>query len=223
MRGHPAAENPKRLGILAKRTAPGEPTPRAAYGAVNIPLTTAHITCVKLVNWMLTHTKKRIIKMTEIVSIILGIISVFLGILALWQARKYKKLADSVTSDQDVILREVREMSTFFAVMLRNIDNEINNPSKVVLHKDELYVWKNRNYKPCDVSEIIDKIVAEFPGIMKEAYIEKIAAHLNRDDLFDKMIVVTLRHQYEKQDLAKIRILNEKFEKYGISLGLKLF
>lgn len=161
--------------------------------------------------------------MTDIVSIILGIISVLLGILALWQARRYKILADSVTSDQDVILREVREMSTFLAVVLRNIDHEINNSDKVVLHKDELYVWKNRNYKPCNISEIIDKIVAEFPDIMKETYIEKIATYLNRDDLFGKMVVVTLRHQYEKQDLAKIRTLNEKFEEYGISLGLKLF
>lgn len=161
--------------------------------------------------------------MTDIISIALGITSVFLGIFALWQARRYKKLADSVTSDQDEIFREVREMSTFLAVVLRHIDHKINNPDEVVLHKDELYVWKNRNYKPCNVSKIIEQIIVEFPDIAKDPYIKELAARLNRDDLFDKMVVVTLKHQYEKQDLAKIRTLNEKFEEYGISLGLKLF
>lgn len=96
-------------------------------------------------------------------------------------------------------------------------------PNMVNIHKDKLYVFKTSKYKSCNSCEVIDKLNKELPRFLKQTYIDSIMANLNLEDEDMEMIgVVTLRHQYEKEDLDKIKELNNIFDEDGILFELSV-
>lgn len=161
---------------------------------------------------------------TDIISIGLGGISVFLGGYAVWQSWKYKMLGDKIERDQKHILQAIRDNSVYSAVEIRH-KNEMNatNSNSLNLHKDKLYVYKTSKYKSCNLSEVIDKLNRELPRILKQTYIDSIVASLNLEDEDIEIIsIATLRHQYEKEDLYKIDELNHIFSEDGIWFEIKM-
>lgn len=86
-----------------------------------------------------------------------------------------------------------------------------------------MYVFKTSKYEPCNSSEIIEKLNKELPQILKQTYIDSIMASLNLEDENTARIgVVTLRHQYEIEDLYKIKELNNIFSEDGISFEIRI-
>lgn len=164
-------------------------------------------------------------KATDYISIGLGILSVILGILALFQSHKYKVLSDKVSSDQEFIFRQIQYFSYYMGIKTRNIARQTSsNPDKISLCKDELYIWKNRNFRACNTADIISRIYEEFPTIIHPLRIDHLAALLNTDNMpDDRPIVIHLSHQCSIEDLVKIRDLNNDFEEYGISIGVRPF
>lgn len=142
---------------------------------------------------------------SENVSIVLGIISIVLGGYAVWQSWKYKMLGDKIDRDQKHILQAIYDKSVYSAIEIRHLHETVANTSnKVNLHKDKLYVYKTSKYKSCNSSEVIDKLNRELPKILKQTYIDSIMASLNLEDEDIEIIsIVTLRHQYEKEDIKK--------------------
>lgn len=155
---------------------------------------------------------------SEIISIVLGIVSVLLGVYAVYQSRRYKKIEDRLDRDRDQIIEAIRDYLIYSSVEIRRIHETISDPLKMLnLHKDMLYVYKTSKYKSCNASEVIDKLNRELSNISKQTYIDSIMASLNlEDEDTEKVGVVTLRHQYEKADLDKIRELNDIFDEDGI-------
>ncbi len=161
---------------------------------------------------------------TDIISIGLGFVSVFLGGYAVWQSWKYKKLGDKIGGDQKQIMQAIHDNSIYSAVEIRHINETIATHATIInLHKDKLYVYKTSKYKSCNASAIIDKLNKELPKILKQTYIDSIMASLNLEDKdTEKIGIVTLRHQYDKEDLHKIRELNDIFYEDGISFEIRI-
>lgn len=155
---------------------------------------------------------------TDFISIGLGIISVFLGGYAIYQSSRYKKLGDKLDRDRDQIIKAIHDNSICSSVEIRHIRETTSAPLNMLnLHKDKLYVYKTSKYKSCNASEVIDKLNKELHNILKQTYIDSIMASLNlEDEDTEKVGVVTLRHQYEKEDLDKIKELNDIFDEDGI-------
>lgn len=161
---------------------------------------------------------------TDIISISLGFVSVFLGGYAIWQSRKYKELGDKIDEDQKQIIQAIHDSSIYSAIEIRHIDETITRPTNTInLHKDKLYVYKTSKYKSCNCSDIIDKLNKELPKVLKQTYIDSIMASLNlKDEDTEKIGIITLRHQFEKEDLHKITELNDIFYEDGISFEISI-
>lgn len=149
---------------------------------------------------------------TDYISLGLGIISVVLGIYSVWQSKRYKDLGDEIEKYKDSTNKIIREKIDFLAMTTREMFEKSYRSNELIFYKDELYVYKNNNYKACNASDIIDKLNVELPKVLKPTYIESVMAFVNSDEEINKkMHVVTLRHQYNMDDLNKIEELNETF------------
>lgn len=160
----------------------------------------------------------------DTVSILLAVISIMLAICSILQAMGYKKLGDKLEEDKKQIIKAIHDNSVYSAITIRHLDEDLySSPNTVNLHKDELYVYKNRNYKPYNVAEVIEKLNRELPIILKQTYIDSILEALNLDDGSSTEVdIVTLKYQYDKDDLNKIKKLNEIFYEDGISFEIKI-
>ena len=155
---------------------------------------------------------------SEIISIVTGIVSVLLGVYAVYQSKRYKKIGDRLDRDRDQIIKAIYDNSIYSSVEIRHLSETTSAPLNMLnLHKDKLYVYRTSKYKSCNASEVIDKLNKELPNILKQTYIDSIMASLNlENEDTEKVGVVTLRHQYEKEDLDKIIKLNDIFGEDGI-------
>lgn len=159
---------------------------------------------------------------TDYISLGLGIISVVLGIYSVWQSKRYKDLGDEIEKYKDSTNKIIREKIDILVMTTREMFEKSYRSNKLILYKDELYVYKNNNYKACNASDIIHKLNMELPKVLKPTYIESVIAFVNSDEEINKkMHVATLRHQYNMDDLNKIEELNETFFKDGISFEIK--
>lgn len=161
---------------------------------------------------------------TDVISIGLGVISVFLGGYAVWQSWKYKKLGDKIENDKEQIMRAIHNNALYSAVKIRHINEMMAvDPNIVNLHKDKLCIYKTNKYKVCNLSEVIDKLNRELPKVLKQTNIDSIMASLNLADEDTGIVgIVTLRKQYEIDDLNKIKELNDIFCKDGISFEINI-
>ncbi len=161
---------------------------------------------------------------TDFISIILGGISVLLGGFALYQSWKYKKLGDKFSNDQKQIIQAIHDKSINSAIELRHIHEQMTaNPNKLNLHKDKLYVYKTSKYKVHNSSEIINKLNKELPKVLKQTYIDSLIANINLDDgSTENFGMVTLRHQYEIEDILKIKELNDIFSEDGLFFEISI-
>lgn len=161
---------------------------------------------------------------TDVISIGLGVVSVFLGGYAVWQSWKYKKLGDKIDSDQKQIMEAIHNNALYSAVEIRHINEMISADSNVLnLHKDTLFIYKTNKYKACNSSEVIDKLNKELPKVLKQTYIDSIMASLNlADEDIGRVGMVTLRYQYEIEDLNKIKELNDIFSEDGILFEINI-
>ena len=153
----------------------------------------------------------------EVISVVLGIISIILAL-------RYKKLGDEFNNDIEKIVQIIDNKLDPLAIRIRNIDDQISGSSHLLdLRKDVLYLYKNRNYRINNSSEVIDKLNKELPSVLKQTFIDSIMVNLCLDDDSTTEIgIVTLRHKYNEDDLEKIKKLNDIFNKYGISFKLKI-
>lgn len=157
---------------------------------------------------------------TDIISIGLGVLSVILGIVSIILALKYKNLGDKLDEERGQILKALQDKSIFSSIAMRDIHEKIISGASILnIHKDELRVWRNSKYDPRNISDIIDKMNKELPKFLKQTYIDSIMKELNLNDEFSE-IVVTLRHQYNIDDIEKIKKLNDIFETDGISFDV---
>lgn len=157
---------------------------------------------------------------TDIISISLGVLSVILGIISIILALKYKNLGDKLDEERGQILKAIQDKSIYSSIAMRDIHEKIISGTNILnIHKDELRVWRNSKYDPRNVSDIIDKMNKELPQFLKQTYIDSIMKELNLNDEFSE-IVVTLRHQYNIEDIEKIKELNDIFETDGISFDI---
>lgn len=160
---------------------------------------------------------------TDYISIGLGIISVVLGIYSVWQSKRYKVIGDKIEEYKDLTNKIIREKIDFLAITTREMFEKSYKSNELNLHKDELYIYKNNNYKACNASDIIDKLNVELPKVCKLTYIESVMAFVNLDEEINKKVhIATLRHQYGMDDLHKIKELNETFLNDGISFEIKI-
>lgn len=157
---------------------------------------------------------------TDILSLILGLVSVILGVMSLFLALKFKKLDEKLEEEKSQILKIIQDKSVFSSIIIRDINEKLTSNSNILnIHKDELRVWRNSKYNPRNVSNIISKMNKELPKVLKQTYVDSIMGELNLNDEFST-IVVTLRHQYIIDDLEKIKKLNDIFEEDGISFDV---
>lgn len=154
---------------------------------------------------------------TDIISIVLGSISILLA----W---RYKKFGDEFEKDQDQIIRAIHDNSVYSAVEIRHMKEMIAAGTNLLnLHKDKLYVYKTSKYRACNLSEIIDKLNKELPKILKQKCIYSIMGTLNLQNEDIEIIgIVTLKYQFEKEDLNKINDLNDIFSEDGIRFEIKM-
>lgn len=159
---------------------------------------------------------------TDIISFSLGILSLLLGVYSVIQSKKYKYLADKLENDREQILREIRNKSDLSVVTLRSIEDKLDSiPKKIKLNKDEIKIWKNSKYKSSNLSIIINKLKNELPNVVKPRFIDLIIESLNKcNEKQTEIAIVTLRYQYDKEDLHIIKKLNDSFNEYGISFEL---
>lgn len=107
-------------------------------------------------------------EVTDCSSMVFGILSLCLWVFAIIQSSKYKKLSDKIEEDHKIMLNEIKDNSALIAVISRKIDKKTYMfPQRVNLHKDELYVWKNSNYKPNRIDKIINKLNNELSRCIK--------------------------------------------------------
>ena len=166
-----------------------------------------------------------------IISIALGILSLFLAILAIYQSYRYNKLAkkaaedqkrleDKVAQDQEELLWEIRGMTTNLAMALRDVDRQIPKSSNGIrLYKDEIYIRKTRAYDPSLREEIEKELDAQTPDFIKYKFIEKIKKFL-REDATETF--TPLKCECEREDLPKLNLMRDNFKKYGIYIELKM-
>lgn len=159
---------------------------------------------------------------TDIISICLGITSVLLAFYSVWQSWRYKNIGDKINNENEQIINAIRDYSVYSAITIRHINEELSLPSNtVILHKDELYVFKNSKYKESNINEVVNKLKKELPRILKQTYIDSIIAKLKSSDgATSKVGVVTLRKQYEQKDLEIIKELNDIFYEDGLSFKI---
>ena len=160
--------------------------------------------------------------MTDIISMCLGAISVLLAIYSVWQSWRYKNIGDKINNENEQIINAIRDYSVYSAITIRHINEELTLPVHTVnIHKDELYVFKNSKYKENNINEVIDKLKKELPRVLKQTYIDSIIAKLKSSDgTTSKVVVVTLRKQYEQKDLEIIKELNDIFYEDGLSFKI---
>ncbi|WP_010297264.1 hypothetical protein [Clostridium senegalense] len=149
----------------------------------------------------------------------LGILSIILGIFAIYQSCRYnraskklnddtKKVIDDFTRRQDEIFSVLREVS----YITHNIKD---NKSMIRLTKDELIVRKTSLFKEENVNIIIAKINGLFPFI-KPKCIESIKFFLNLSE--DKEKLITLRRILDKKDVDKLNEIKRELSFYGVDL-----
>jgi len=157
---------------------------------------------------------------TDIISISLGAISVVLGVLAIWQSRRYKNLVDKTDKDREQVLNEIREKSGITIVKLRNIDAKIPSSTRIIsLHKDELQVRKNSKYNKRNKSQIINELKDDLPQYLKKSDVNLIKKFLNNESS-PESVKVSLRHEYDVDDLENIKILSNKYYGKGVSFEI---
>ena len=166
-----------------------------------------------------------------IISIALGILSLFLAILAIYQSYRYNKLAkkaaedqkrleDKVAQDQEELLWEIRGMTTNLAMALRDVDRQIPKSSNGIrLYKDEIYIRKTRAYDPSLREEIEKELDAQAPDFIKYKFIEEIKKFLRKDAT---ETFTSLRCECKREDLPKFNLMRDSFKKYGIYIELKM-
>lgn len=162
--------------------------------------------------------------MTDGISLFLGAISLFLGGCSIFQSQRYKKLGDKYNKYIETLMQNYNDIYVYSAIITRDIHEKISENSNLLnLHKDQLYVFKNPNYRINNASKIIDKLNTKLPDFLKQTYIDSILEKINLDDESDTEIgVVTLRHQCNKDDLESIKKLNDIFYDDGISFVIRI-
>lgn len=160
--------------------------------------------------------------MGDRISIILGVISVILAVYSIWLAWRYNKFGQKIEEDKKMITRLLQDNVIYTSVLIRDINEKMGpQPGKIRLHKDELRIWRNSKYNPCKASSVIDKLNKELPSILKQTYIDQVIGNLNLiDDSTIQIAVVTLRHQYNINDINRIKELNTIFEEDGITFDI---
>lgn len=148
-------------------------------------------------------------------SVLSSIISIAIGIIAIWQARKYKNLSDKSTACIAELLDHRNDLQTDFILSTRT---SIKPANTVCLHKDSVIVKTNDKYNPSKISELVEKINEEFPVIIKQIYIDQLCAALNLADSDDITCKLALKSEYKLEDIAKIKQLNDSFNEMGIVL-----
>lgn len=153
---------------------------------------------------------------------ILGIISFMLTVLAIFQAYRYKKLADKIDKDKEMIIKCIQSEILYCSMLIRKMDSEIEkNPNKKIsLKKDRMCISKTSKYKGNQTVEIIGKIKKETYDILKPQYIDLIAAFLNTEE---ETVTVTLKYEFkDPKELAKIEKINNSFKDDGLLFYLLL-
>lgn len=160
---------------------------------------------------------------SDVISLGLGVLSLVLGITSVIQSWKYKKIDEKIDKDREQIINDIQNKSDVVMKELSDLSYKLIHPNAVDLHKDKLRVYKTSKYNARNASDIINKLDRELPIALKQVYINSLAASLNLDNFSveDNLIdIVTLKHKYKKDDVDKIKELNESFSEDGIRFEL---
>lgn len=153
---------------------------------------------------------------SEIISIGLGVLSLVLGVISIvitFHYRNLDKKIDRVAKRLQLI--EGKKINEIY-VACRDIHRKVNNSSGIILSKDTLCVFITDKYKKKNKKRILEKIHNICPDILKKTYIEYLINELNSDDSIGRSIDLTLRYEYNKNDLKQIEGINKEFESLGL-------
>lgn len=151
-----------------------------------------------------------------IISLILGIISLIVSIISLAIAMHYRKIDNKINEIKDSIQRGENYKKDVIYIRCRNTDRIVSQKQGIVLHKDCVRVVITEKYKKANKNKVIETIDKVCPSILKKAYIDHLKNQLQEDDLGGKGIDLTLRYEYNQNDLKKIEAVNNELEPLGL-------
>ena len=156
------------------------------------------------------------------VSIILGIFSLFLGGIAIYQAFLYKKIQERQDKIQEIFLKEQRLNLTYACVRIHELHRQLMPNTKINLRKDRASIYATSEFNliktSVDLSEIKDLLL----DVMRSYYCDSVVEKLEMMDIHegDKVCEITLRCQNKIERLRNIIAVNEQLERYGLYLSL---
>lgn len=143
----------------------------------------------------------------------MGIGSIVLGAIAMWQAYLYMKASKKLNDDTAKLMQDRTKRQDQIYSVLRDL--KYMWEGGIRLSKDELLIRKTNSFKQSELNIIIDKINNLFP-VAKPTYIESVQAFLNLQD--DKEKIITLRKMLDKGELDKLHELICQLYEFGVVL-----